>query len=154
MILRTIDAHDHAGELRRIGVDIARTLERAHVITHPLEPASGSIHATIFTGPPHEGGADLRNAAVCSDGSVDRSPCGAGTSAVMAVLDAMGLLGEDRPFVHESLIGTRLAGRVTARTAVSDYPAIVTEIEGTAWITGDHTFVIDDRDPLKNGFRL
>ena len=89
-----------------------------------------------------------------ADGAVDRSPCGTGTSAVMAVIDAMGLLGEDRPFVHESIIGTRFSGRVTGRTAVGDHPAIVTEIEGAAWITGDHTFVIDEGDPLKDGFRI
>jgi proline racemase len=72
----------------------------------------------------------------------------------MAVIDAMGLLGGDRPFVHESLIGTRLSGRVSGRTEVGDYPAIVTDIEGSAWITGEHAFVIDERDPLKGGFRI
>jgi len=73
---------------------------------------------------------------------------------VMAVIDAMGLLGADRPFVHESLIGTRFLGRVASRTAVGDVPAIVPEIEGSAWITGEHTFLIDDGDPLKEGFRI
>ena len=67
----------------------------------------------------------------------------------MAVIDAMGLLGDDAPFVHESLIGTRSAGRVAARTRVGEYPAIVPEIEGSAWITGEHTFVVDDSDPLR-----
>jgi len=144
----------HAPELRRAGVDIVRAIDRALAIAHPLTPAICGIAGAIFTGPPNEPGADLRNATVCADGSIDRSPCGAGTSAVMAVVDAMGLLGEDRPFVHESLIGTRVSGRVTGRTAVGDYPAIVTEITGDAWITGEHTFVIDDRDPLKRGFRI
>ena len=72
----------------------------------------------------------------------------------MAVIDAMGLLGGDRPFVHESLIGTRFNGRVASRTQVGDYPAIVPEIEGSAWITGEHTFLVDDGDPLKEGFRI
>src|SRR5215471_123054 len=97
--------------------------------------------------------ADLRNAVVFADGAVDRSPGGTGTSAVMAVIDAMGLLGEDRPFVHEGLLGTRFSGRVSGRTVVNDYPAIVTDIDGSAWITGEHTFFVDDRDPLKLGFR-
>jgi proline racemase len=145
---------EHAPELRRLGVEIARTLERTHVIAHPLEPSITGIHGTIFTGPSHDGAADLRNATVYSDGSIDRSPCGAGTSAVMAVIDAMGLLGDDRPFVHESIIGTRVSGRVARRSAVGDYPAIVTEIEGSAWITGEHTFVVDERDPLREGFRI
>jgi proline racemase len=66
----------------------------------------------------------------------------------------MGLLGSDRPFVHESLIGTRFTGRVTARTPVGEHDAIVPEIEGSAWITGEHTFLVDEGDPLKDGFRI
>jgi len=72
----------------------------------------------------------------------------------MAVLDAMGMLGSDVPFVHESLIGTFVTGRIAGRTMVGDYPAIVPEIEGSAWITGEHLFVIDEDDPLKHGFRV
>ena len=75
-------------------------------------------------------------------------------AAVMAVVDAMGLLADDRPFVHESLIGTRFTGRVVSRTVVGECQAIVPEIEGAAWITGEHTFLIDDTDPLKAGFRI
>jgi proline racemase len=56
--------------------------------------------------------------------------------------------------VHESITGAHFNGRVTSRTAVADYPAIVTEIGGSAWITGEHTFIVDDRDPMKNGFRI
>jgi len=72
----------------------------------------------------------------------------------MAVVDAMGLIGSGTPFVHESLIGTHFTGRITARTTVGEYPAIVPEIEGAAWITGEHTFLIDEDDPLKEGFRI
>ena len=73
----------------------------------------------------------------------------------MAVVDAMGLLGDDRPFVHESLIGTTLhRPRRAAAPLVGDCEAIVPEIEGSAWITGEHTFLVDDDDPLKHGFRI
>ena len=72
----------------------------------------------------------------------------------MAVIDAMGLLGDDRPFVHESLVGTLFHGRVAGRTQVGDFEAIVPAIEGSAWITGEHTFLIDDDDPLRDGFRI
>jgi proline racemase len=133
----------HAPELRRAGVAIRNAVEK-------MTPVEGAI----FTGPSHDAGADLRTAVVFADGALDRSPGGTATSAVMAVLDAMGLLGEGRPFVQESIIGTRFAGRLAGRTAVAEYPAIVTEIEGEAWITGEHTFVVDERDPLKNGFRV
>jgi proline racemase len=144
----------HLPELRRIGMDIKHAVEASQTIEHPLEPALRGIYGTIFTGPPSTDAADLRNVTVFADAEIDRSPCGTGTAAVMAVVDAMGLLGEDKPFVHESLIGTRFTGRIASRTAVGEYLAIVPEIEGSAWITGEHTFLVDESDPLKNGFRI
>ena len=144
----------HLPELRRVGMDIKHAIEAAQTIVHPLEPGLSGIYGTIFTGPPTDDSADLRNVTIFADAEVDRSPCGTGTAAVMAVIDAMGLLGEDKPFVHESLIGTRFLGRVASRTRVGDYAAIIPEIEGSAWITGEHTFVIDESDPLREGFRI
>ncbi len=67
----------------------------------------------------------------------------------MAVLSEMGVLGDDAPFVHESIVGTLFTGRVAGRTRVGDRTAIVPEIDGTAWITGEHTFLIDGDDPLQ-----
>ena len=98
--------------------------------------------------------ADLRNVTVFANAEVDRSACGTGTAAVMAVIDAMGLLDDQRPFVHESVIDTTFTGRVVGRTMVGDYAAIVPEIEGSAWITGEHTFIVDSDDPLREGFKL
>jgi proline racemase len=73
----------------------------------------------------------------------------------MAVLDEMGVLAaNDGTFVHESLIGTLFTGRVASRARVGDYAAIVPEISGSAWITGEHTFLVDADDPLRAGFRI
>jgi len=144
----------HLPELRQVGMEIKRAIETTHTIQHPLEAGLRGIYGTIFTGPASDSQADLRNVTIFADREVDRSPCGTGTAAVMAVVDAMGLLTADKPFVHESLIGTRFSGRVAARTNVGEYPAIVPEIEGSAWITGEHTFLVEDDDPLKDGFRL
>jgi proline racemase len=144
----------HLPELRRAGMEIKHAIEAAHTIIHPLDPGLNGIYGTIFTGPPNGEDADLRNVTIFADAEVDRSPCGTGTAAVMAVVDAMGLLGTGRPFVHESLIGTRFNGRVASRTEVGEHAAIVPEIEGSAWITGEHTFLVDEDDPLKGGFRI
>jgi len=144
----------HLPELRRVGMEIKHAIEARLPIAHPLEPELRGIYGTIFTGPPSDERADLRNVTIFADAEVDRSPCGTGTAAVMAVIDAMGLLAGDRPFVHESLIGTRFLGRVVGRTAVGELGAVVPEIEGSAWITGEHTFLIDQRDPLRDGFRI
>jgi proline racemase len=144
----------HLPELRRVGMEIKDAIESAQTIVHPLDPGLTGIYGTIFTGPPSDERADLKNVTIFADAEVDRSPCGTGTAAVMAVLDAMGLLGDDARFVHESLIGTRFNGRIASRTVVGEVPAIVPEIEGSAWITGEHTFIVDDDDPLKEGFRI
>ena len=141
-------------ELRRLGVEIRAAINAAGAIAHPVDDSLSGVAAVIFTGPPQDPEAHLRNVTVFGDGAIDRSPCATGTSAVMAVLDAMGLLPEGSPFVHESVIGTLFRGRVLHRTQVGELPAIVAEIQGSAWITGEHTFLIDDEDPLRDGFKL
>src|SRR5260221_969772 len=144
----------HLPELRRAGMEIKHAIEAAHTIVHPLDPGLNGIYGTIFTGPPDDESADLRNVTIFANAEVDRSPCGTGTAAVMAVGDAMGLLSDERPFVHESVIRTRFNGRVSSRTVVGEVQAIVPEIERSAWVTGEHTFIVDDTDPLREGFKI
>jgi proline racemase len=141
-------------DLRRLGSDIRTSINAAGGITHPVDAALSGVAGVIFTGPAQDPEAHLRNITIFGDGAADRSPCATGTSAVMAVLDAMGLLEDDRAFVHESMLGTLHRGRIVRRTQVGELPAIVAEIEGTAWITGEHTFYVDEDDPLKDGFQL
>jgi proline racemase len=144
----------HLPELRKLGMTIAREVERLRRVVHPNDAGLEGIYGTIFTAPAHNAEAHLRNVTIFADAEVDRSPCGTGTAAVMAVLNDMGLLLDDVPFVHESIVGTTFKGRVVDRVEVADKSAIVPEIEGSAWITGEHTFLIDGDDPLKAGFRL
>ena len=98
--------------------------------------------------------AALRNLTVFSDGQVERSPGGCGIAAVMAVLDAMQLIEVGFRLVHESLADTRLTAVVRRRVAVGELDGIMPEITGAAWITGEHTFLIDDEDPLAEGFEF
>lgn len=144
----------HLPELRKLGMAIAREVEKLRQVVHPSDPGLSGIYGTIFTAPAQAPDAHLRNVTVFADAEVDRSPCGTGTAAVMAILNDMGLLLDDVPFVHESIVGTTFKGRVVDRVAIGEKPAIVPEIEGSAWITGEHTFLIDGDDPLKAGFRL
>jgi trans-L-3-hydroxyproline dehydratase len=141
-------------ELRRAGMKIKDAVESVIRVVHPAEPGLSGIYGTIFTGPPSHGDAHLRNVTIFADAEVDRSPCGTGTCAVMAVLAGMGLLDRQHTFVHESLIGTTFQGRIVGEDTIGGLPAIVPEIEGEAYITGESTFLIDPRDPLRNGFRL
>ena len=144
----------HLPELRKLGMAIAREVEKLRSVVHPNDSGLQGIYGTIFTAPAQLPDAHLRNVTIFADAEVDRSPCGTGTAAVMAVLNDMGLLLDDVPFIHESIVGTTFKGRVVDRVVVGEKPAIVPEIEGSAWITGEHTFLIDGDDPLKAGFRL
>ena len=136
-------------ELRRVGMEIKREVERLRQVVHPEDAGLHGIYGTIFTAPAQHPDAHLRNVTIFADAEVDRSPCGTGTAAVMAVLSEMGVLTEDAPFVHESIVGTLFTGRIVGRRPVGDQPAIVPEIQGSAWITGEHTFLIDGDDPLE-----
>jgi proline racemase len=137
---------ERIADLRRLGADIQAALNASSPVEHPTETALAGVAGVVFTGPPDDPEAHLRNVTV-SGAAIDRSPSGTGTSAVMAVLDAMGLLPEGQTFVHESLTGALFRGRALRRTLVGDVPALVPEIEGAAWITGEHTFLLDDDDP-------
>lgn len=137
-------------DLRRIGTEIREAINASVDVRHPADPSIGGVAGVIITGAPSDPEAHLRNVAVTT-GGVDRSAGGAGTCAVMAVLDAMGLLLDEHQFVHEGLYGSLLRGRILRRTVVADMPAIVIEIEGAAWITGEHTFHMADDDPFREG---
>ena len=63
----------------------------------------------------------------------------------------MWLLADDRHFVHECVTGALFRWRAIRRTSVGESPALIAEIEGSAWITGEHTFLLDEDDPLREG---
>jgi trans-L-3-hydroxyproline dehydratase len=142
---------DRLADLRRLGMEIRSALNAGANVEHPSGPALGGVAGVVFTGPPEDPEAHLRSVTI-TGGTIHRSPSGTGTSAVMAVLDAMGLLPEDQLFVHESLTGALFRGRLARRTLVGGLPALVPEVEGTAWITGEHVLHVDEDDPLREGF--
>ncbi|MGH9059487.1 MAG: proline racemase family protein, partial [Acidimicrobiales bacterium] len=82
------------------------------------------------------------------------SPCGTGTSALMAALHARGELGLHQPFVHESIIGSRFVGELVGETAVGSHPAVVPTITGRAWVSGINQYLLDPSDPFPAGFLL
>lgn len=100
------------------------------------------------------GGADGRNMPVNAAGSFDRSPCGTGTSARLALLHAQGLLAPEEMFVNQSVLGTTYTGRIVDVAEVAGRAAVVPEITGSAWVTGDANLWVDPTDPLGEGFLL
>ena len=98
--------------------------------------------------------AEQPHVAIFGQQTIDRSPCGTGTCARMAVLHARGELGVGQRFVSKSIIGTRFVGEIVGETRVGEFPAIIPEVSGRAYVTGLHQFVLDPDDPFPNGFSL
>jgi proline racemase len=140
--------------LIELGRAIKRELERAHEIVHPLEPELRDVYGVVFWQHLRDDPFTQRNVTVFADGEVDRSPCGSGTSARLALLDAAGELARGTELVHRSIVGSEFLARVVGEAEVGGIPAVVTEVEGSAYRTGEHVFHLDPDDPLGEGFLL
>ncbi|HVW16842.1 MAG TPA: proline racemase family protein [Solirubrobacteraceae bacterium] len=144
---------ERAAELIDAGARIMAAIERQARPVHPEdERIAGCRHVVLHA--PGTDGADARAATSIHPGWLDRSPCGTGTSARLALLHARGELGVGEAFVNESVIGTRFTGRIAAETTVAGRPAIVPEVTGRAWITGMGQYLLDRDDPFPAGFSL
>ena len=143
---------EHAPRLQTLGLAIKQAIMAERTISHPTEPELGYLYGTIFVGSPQT--EDLRHVCIFANGALDRSPTGTGVSAHLALLHAKGDLGVGQPSRFESILGTSFGGKIVEETQLGAYPAIVAEIEGRAWLTGRHEFMIDQDDPLKAGFLL
>ncbi|MBF3129553.1 hydroxyproline-2-epimerase, partial [Pseudomonas aeruginosa] len=108
-------------------------------------------HIELFADDPH---ADSRNFVLCPGKAYDRSPCGTGCSARMAVLQAKGQLRVGERFVGRSIIGSEFHCHIESLTELGGRPAILPCLSGRAWITGIHQYLLDPDDPWPQGYRL
>lgn len=145
---------ENAEEITDMGKRIRKAVNSQLEVQHPEKPFIKGLTHVEFYGPPTHPDAHVKNAVVIPPGSIDRSPCGTGTSAKIATLYAKGQLKKGEQFVHESLIGTIFRARVVDEARVGDISAVVPEVTGSAYVTGFHHFVVDPDDPLKEGYLL
>jgi proline racemase len=155
------------------GRDIARVTEMIKAaaaeqlpVVHPEQPGFAGITIGQLSGPAHDPRNARRNVVTVSTGKldwsrpatwtgvIDRSPCGTGTSAKMAVLHAKGRLAIGEDFRHEGILGTVFTGRLEEEARIGDRAAVVPSITGTAWITGFASYVVDPTDPFPDGFTV
>jgi proline racemase len=147
---------DRFTELVAVGREIKAALDGTAAARHPNEERLDGIYGTIFYDDlgdtpdgPHQ-----RNVTVFADGELDRSPCGSGTSARLALLAADDRIVAGQTLVHDSIIGTTFRGRVRAVRRARGVDLVTTEVEGSAYRTGECSFVLDARDNLGTGFTL
>ena len=148
---------DRYAELIAIGREIKWRLNEADVARHATDDRLSGIYGTIIVedlGPDDAGNPRERNVAIFADGEVDRSPCGSGTAARIAVLAASGRLGSGQELVNESIVGTSFRARIVAEVTADGRPAVIPEVSGMAYRTGEHNFELDPDDPIGLGFVL
>lgn len=141
-------------KLIKLGLLIRKIVNEKVEINHPILSHINTVDLVEIFDKPTNSEANLKNVVIFGQGQIDRSPCGTGTSAKMAVLYSEGKLKEGEVFVYESILGTIFKGRILGTTKVGAYDAIIPEITGSAYITGFNHFVITPDDPLKYGFSL
>lgn len=143
-------------ELIRVGREVKWALEQTEWSRHPSDPRLSGVYGTILyddLGETAEG-PHQRNVTVFADGEVDRSPCGSGTSARVALLAADGRLAHGRTLTHDSIVGTTFTASVVSDTVAEGRPAVISQVRGMAYRTGEHLFVRDPEDPVGTGFVL
>jgi proline racemase len=157
---------DQGGEIVRLGEMVKAAATEQLPVVHPENPDIKNITIAVVSGPATHPEADLKNAVVVSSGkldwerpatwtgAIDRSPCGTGTCAKMAVLHAKGQLDLNQDFKHEGILGTIFTGRLLRETQVGPYTAVVPQISGQAWVTGIAQYVVDPDDPFPNGYTV
>ena len=122
-------------------------------IRHPERPDIERCYQTFFTSAKTTTG-DLKQTIVCPPGSLDRSPCGTGTSARVASLLTTGEIGLNQPVRFEGVLGTCFSGTALSTEERAGVLYVRPKVTGRAWLTGFHQFVLEPGDPLPQGFRI
>lgn len=147
---------DEAADLSSVGEMVKAAAAEQLPSVHPENPEIHTVNQTLWAGPLREenGVKTSRNGVIVSPGRLDRSPCGTGTTARLALLHARGDIKPGEDFVHESIIGTRFTGRIFDTGLTGGIPDVSVEITGRAWITAFHQYVLDPSDPFPTGYTL
>jgi proline racemase len=147
---------DEAFDLAQIGLKITRAADEQLGFAHPELPEWAHISFCQIAAPiaVEDGIAVGRNAVAIRPGKIDRSPCGTGCSARLAVLHAKGVLAVGDRFIGRSPIDSQFDCRIEASARVGGRAAIVPSLSGRAWITGTHQHMLDPADPWPGGYRL
>jgi len=146
---------DHYGKHIQIGMAIKKAIQGSALnISHPFENDLSFLYGTIFIDEPLNPKNDSRNICIFADGEVDRSPTGSGVAGRMAIHHKRNEIEIGNKMSIESITNSVFKGSIHETTTYGNYDAVIPQVEGTAFITGQHTFLIDPKDPIKTGFLL
>jgi len=139
-------------DLSRIALELREKINRKFTICHPTLDYITEVDLVEFYQPLGENPCKYKNLVVFGQGQIDRSPCGTGTSAKMALLYEQGALEAGERVESTSIIGTKFTAEFNEELTVDNYRAIKPKITGRAYITGFNHLVLNPADPLPEGF--
>jgi proline racemase len=147
---------DEARDICALGQKIKAAAKGQLRVVHPTNSKIRDVTITEFMGPLARKGKRLtaRNTVVVSPGRLDRSPCGTGTSARLAVMHARKQIRPGETFDHQSIIGTHFISEIVGTARVGPKPAVTTTVAGRAWITSIGQYGYDADDPFPHGYTL
>ena len=141
-------------QLIHLGMDVRAAcnvaLSKADPNGSPIDP----VELTKIYEHPDPATSDTRSVVIFGTGQLDRSPCGTGTSAAMALAHARGTLALGVEHISENLLGSCFRGHLQGQVTIEDRQAVVPLVCGETYITGQQQFLLDPRDPLAYGFVL
>ena len=120
---------------------------------HPEDSLINRCYQVLFTSEKKTVG-DYRQTILVPPGTLDRSPCGTGASARVALLYSRGEIGLNEPKKFEGPLGTCFIGQAVSAEERNGVTFITPRITGNAYITGYHQFVLDQDDPIPGGYRV
>lgn len=146
---------DNLQALINAGRAIKKAVMQSVEINHPEEKALSFLYGTIFTSKKTDKpSSHSRHVCVFADGEVDRSPTGTGVSARAALLNLKENLKEQTSIDIESIVGGKMSISIQQKCTYQGIDAVIPRINGRAFITGVHQFVLDDKDIFPKGFFL
>ena len=147
---------DEARDISKIGSKITAAANQQLGFNHPTNNDWSHISFCEFALPIFEedGVKVSKNTVVIDPGKLDRSPCGTGCSARMAVLHARGELKKGDRMIGRSILNSRFDCEIVKETRIGNHKAIIPSIKGRAWITGNYQLELDADDPFPDGYRL
>ncbi len=144
-----------AEQLIAMARELRNNLNASYPCLHPLDKTINGLSHILWTGKTIDPTSNARNAVFYGDKAIDRSPCGTGTSARMAQWYGRGKLKVGDEFTHESIIGSKFIGQVTAQTKVGEFDAIIPSVQGWARIYGENKISVNpEDDPYAYGFQV
>jgi proline racemase len=142
-----------ARQVVEAGTAISLAARQSIHVQHPEIPEIDFISYVMLVGDDHPGNGSLRGATVLS-GRVDRSPCGTGNSARLAVMAGRGMAQVGSRFIARSLIDSEFTVEMIGETSVGGRPAVLPRIGGRGWVVGTRTTTVDPSDPFPLGYVL